>query len=106
MVGCKSLLFAISMQFAYSTLQQHQLQYPTLSRVARDYLAIPGSSTSCERAFSSAGLIGSNHRLSLTPDTFEAIQLVKSAFKAGDLSPAIQTQRYLFMRGEAEYEMD
>jgi len=33
--------------------QHHTIQYPTLSRMAHDYLAIQGSVTRSERAFSS-----------------------------------------------------
>ena len=38
---------------------QHQtLEYPTLSRMACDYLAIQGSATPSERAFSGGGITG------------------------------------------------
>jgi hypothetical protein len=67
--------------------------------MARDYLAIPGSSTACERAFSSSGLIGSNRRMSLAPETFEAIQLVKSGYNAGDISAFTESQKYLVRAG-------
>lgn len=50
--------------------------------MARDYLAVPGSSTSSERAFSSARHINTEFRNRLGPDTFEALQVLKSAYKA------------------------
>lgn len=51
--------------------------------MARDYLAIQGSSVPSERAFSSAGLTGTKQRNSLDPATFEALQLLKSAYRNG-----------------------
>ncbi|KIJ35551.1 hypothetical protein M422DRAFT_142312, partial [Sphaerobolus stellatus SS14] len=50
----------------------HSTEYPTLSRIARDYLAIQGSSVPCEHCFSSGGLTGTNRRNRLLPKTFEA----------------------------------
>ncbi|PCH37302.1 HAT dimerization, partial [Wolfiporia cocos MD-104 SS10] len=50
----------------------HATQYPVLSRIARDYLSIQGSSVSSERAFSSGGRTGTKLRNQLTPETFEA----------------------------------
>jgi hypothetical protein len=45
----------------YPNFEQHQaVKYPTLSRIALDYLAIQGSATLCdssERAFSGGGSI-------------------------------------------------
>ncbi|KAF5313763.1 hypothetical protein D9619_013714 [Psilocybe cf. subviscida] len=48
----------------------HSLQYPTLSRIARDYLAIQGSSVASERAFSSAGITDDVRRNSLDTKAF------------------------------------
>ncbi|KII87553.1 hypothetical protein PLICRDRAFT_63440, partial [Plicaturopsis crispa FD-325 SS-3] len=47
-------------------------RYPIMSRMARDYLAIQGSSVPCERAFSDAGLTDTKRRSRLLPSTFEA----------------------------------
>jgi hypothetical protein len=54
--------------------------YSTLSRMARDYLAIQGSSTPSEWAFSSGGMTDHSWRNQLTPQVFEALQLLKSAY--------------------------
>ncbi|XP_071636379.1 E3 SUMO-protein ligase ZBED1-like isoform X2 [Temnothorax longispinosus] len=43
-------------------------KYPTLAELARKYLAIPATSASSERAFSSAGNIVSRKRNCLTPE--------------------------------------
>ncbi|KIK36412.1 hypothetical protein CY34DRAFT_50618, partial [Suillus luteus UH-Slu-Lm8-n1] len=59
----------------------HSVQYPTVSRIAKDYLAIQGSAVASERAFSSGGITGTAHRGSLQPTTFEALQLLKSAYR-------------------------
>ena len=55
------------------------LHYPTLARVARDYLAIQGSAVKCERAFSSSGQTITDRRNSLHPQTVGALQILKSA---------------------------
>jgi hAT family C-terminal dimerisation region len=62
------------------------VQYPTLSKMARDYLAIQGSATPSERAFSSGGTTGTAKRNRLKPDAFEALQLLKSAYRNGHLA--------------------
>ncbi|EGN94627.1 hypothetical protein SERLA73DRAFT_18608, partial [Serpula lacrymans var. lacrymans S7.3] len=50
----------------------HSAQYPVLSLMACDYLAIQGSSVAAERAFSSGGRTGTVLRNRLLPETFEA----------------------------------
>jgi hypothetical protein len=54
--------------------------------MARDYLAIEGSSTSAERAFSSGSLTGTKLSNFLSAETFEALQLLKSACRNGHIS--------------------
>jgi hypothetical protein len=63
--------------------QHNSPRYPTLSRIARDYLAIQGSSVASERAFSSGRLTGTYLRNRLKTNTFEALQIVKSAYRNG-----------------------
>ena len=58
------------------TLQHHSVQYPTLSKMARDYLVIQGSATPSERAFSSGNITGTAKRNCLKPEAFEALQLL------------------------------
>jgi hypothetical protein len=76
------------------TLHKHNsLRYPTLARIARDYLAVQGSLVASERTFSSGRLTGTYLRNRLKTDTFEALQIVKSAFRnriinAGDEAAA------------------
>ena len=53
--------------------------------MAMDYLAIPAASTASERLFSSEGLIVTDRRNRLTPRAIEDLQMLKSAYKAGDL---------------------
>lgn len=62
-------------------LKHHSTQYPTISRIAKDYLAIQGSAVASERVFSSDGITGTTRRNSLLPTTFEALQLLKSAYR-------------------------
>jgi hypothetical protein len=40
--------------------KDHHVVYPTLAKMARDFLAIPGSSTAAEHQFSSARHIGTD----------------------------------------------
>ena len=64
----------------------HRSQYPTLAHITKDYLAIQGSSTPSERAFSSGGITATPRRSSLHPDTFSALQIVKAGYRNGHLS--------------------
>lgn len=57
-------------------------KYPNLSRMARDYLAIPGTSASSERLFSSGKLMISDTRNSLSASTIQACQCLKSWYKS------------------------
>lgn len=57
--------------------------YPTLSIMAFDLFAIPGMSSECERAFSSAKRLITDERCSLKSDIIEADQCIKSWFKYG-----------------------
>ena len=48
--------------------------------MAHDYLAIQGSATPSERAFSSSGTTGTAKHNCLSIEAFEALQLLKSAY--------------------------
>lgn len=54
-----------------------KLLYPNMWRVARKYLAIPGSSVPSERLFSSAGQIINDRRASLAEDTAADLILLR-----------------------------
>lgn len=58
--------------------------------MARDYLAIQGSATPLERAFSSGSITDQSRRNRLTPDIFEALQLLKSAYRNGHIQAATE----------------
>ena len=76
--------------------QKHSIQYPILASMACDYLAVQGSATPSERAFSSAALTDTKRRNRLTPDIFEALQILKSAYWNGHISASnAAEQRYL-----------
>jgi hypothetical protein len=55
--------------------------FPNLSRMARDYLAVPGTEASAEREFSSGRRLITDERGSLGPETIRAIQCLKSWLK-------------------------
>ena len=57
--------------------KEHQVSFPILSRFARDVLSVPVSSVSSESAFSSAGLILDERRLSLKSDMVEILTILK-----------------------------
>ena len=52
---------------------QHQKTLPTLAKLARFYLAVPASSASIERKFSTAGCVDRIKRSSLKISTMEEI---------------------------------
>jgi hypothetical protein len=59
----------------------HQGIYPNLSRMARDYLAIPATSASSERLFSSCKDLITARRNNLNEDTIQAHECLKSWIK-------------------------
>jgi hypothetical protein len=80
-----------------------------LKRVARDYLAIQGSATASERAFSSGGITGCSRRNKLQPEIFEGLQLLKSAYRNGHVSATTQAAHHVeafqkFLDGSDEEE--
>ena len=59
--------------------KQHQQELPRLVRMARQYLAVPASSVSPERLFSSVGLVKSDLRDSLLDTTLIDVMWAKQA---------------------------
>jgi hypothetical protein len=70
--------------------QQSDKKYPTLKRIARDYLAIQGSATPSEHAFSSGGITDSAHRNRLSMKLFEALQILKGGYRNGHIAAVHQ----------------
>ena len=58
-------------------IQIHSSRLPVWASLARDFLAIMGSSVSSERAFSSAGITITKRRNRLKGDIVEALQFIK-----------------------------
>ena len=69
-------------------LQTNGHNYPTLRRIAIDFLACPASSVPCERLFSGGGEIAAKHRAQLGAARFEELQVMKFAWRnnIGDLA--------------------
>jgi hypothetical protein len=59
--------------------KQHQQEFPRLARMTRQYLAVPASSSSPERLFSSVGLVKSDLRGSLLDTTLIDVMWAKQA---------------------------
>ena len=57
-----------------------------MKRIMQDYLAIQGSATPSECAFSSGGITDSVCQGSLSTDTFKALQILKSAYQNGHVA--------------------
>jgi len=62
--------------------------------MARDYLPIQGSATPSERAFSSASFTDTKHHNWLAPNTFEALQILKSVYRNGHMSAPAEAEKY------------
>jgi hAT family C-terminal dimerisation region len=63
--------------------------------IARDYLAIQGSSTPSERAFSSGGITDTARRNRLSTEVFEALQILKSAYRNGHVGAFHQAGQHV-----------
>jgi hypothetical protein len=70
--------------------------------MARDYLAIQGSATPSERAFSGGGITGTPNRNRLTVASFEALQLLKRAYRNGHIGAADDAAKHLVDVMEAD----
>ncbi len=57
--------------------KSNQSSYPTLAQFARKYLALPGSTASAERLFSTAGVICTDQRTRLSARLLKALVLLK-----------------------------
>ena len=86
------------------------MQYPTLSHMARDYLAIQGSAVPSEHAFSSGALTSTACRNQLSGDIFEALQILKSGNQNGHITAAEQAKdrvaAYLEELAMLDYDSD
>jgi len=63
--------------------------------MARDYLAIQGSTMPSEWAFSSGGIMDQSQCNQLTPDIFEGLQLLKSAYHNGHIQAATEATTHV-----------
>jgi len=61
-------------------------------KIAKDYLAIQGSTVASERSFSSSGITATARRNCLLPDMVGALQLLKSGYRQGHISAATQAE--------------
>ncbi len=59
--------------------KQHQEEFPRLARMVRQYMAVPASSASPERLFSSVGLVKSDLRGRLLDTTLIDVMSAKQA---------------------------
>uniref|UniRef100_A0A8H7KAR7 HAT C-terminal dimerisation domain-containing protein n=1 Tax=Bionectria ochroleuca TaxID=29856 RepID=A0A8H7KAR7_BIOOC len=60
-------------------------QFPIVSQLALDILAIPAMATDCERSFSLAKLTLTLQRLSMTTETLEKLQYLKNWVRHGEV---------------------
>lgn len=68
--------------------------YPTLARMALDYLPIQGSASPSERAFSYSGLDDVARRNRIKTDLFCAIQILKGAYRNGRISASAEAAEH------------
>ncbi|CAB4430555.1 unnamed protein product [Rhizophagus irregularis] len=56
----------------------HEKEFPNLAKMARDYLAVPGTSVPVECVFSGGTDLVSHRRCSLSPETIRVCMCLKS----------------------------
>uniref|UniRef100_A0A8C4GFL5 HAT C-terminal dimerisation domain-containing protein n=2 Tax=Dicentrarchus labrax TaxID=13489 RepID=A0A8C4GFL5_DICLA len=65
--------------------REHECEYPLLSKLAKRYLCIPGTSVSSERVFSTAGDIITAQRSALTPEHLDQILFLNKNLKTKEV---------------------
>ncbi|KAJ4702657.1 Zinc finger BED domain-containing protein [Melia azedarach] len=82
----------------------NQCQYPLLSKIARDILAIPVSTVNSESAFNAGGRVVSLHRRRLHPNTVEALMCTQSWLRQDDkpILTSMENATNTFMQGDVE----
>jgi hypothetical protein len=63
----------------------NRAQFPRLSQMALDILAIPAMAADCERSFSIAKLTLSTQRHAMKWETIEMLQMLKNWLRNGDI---------------------
>ena len=66
-----------------------------MRHIAQDYLPIQGSATPLKRTFSSAGVTDAVHWGSLLTKTFEACQILKSAYCNGHIAAVDEAGKHI-----------
>lgn len=74
----------LDLNFVTDWWYNNRTEYPVMSLVARDYLAIPGSEVDLERLFSSGSDMIGIRRYSLKADTMRALILLKSSISRSE----------------------
>ncbi|CCE34842.1 uncharacterized protein CPUR_08781 [Claviceps purpurea 20.1] len=64
----------------------NRVEFPTLSQMALDTLAIPAMAADCERAFSAAKLTLTSQRHAMLPKTLEKVQCVRNWVQRGAIT--------------------
>lgn len=67
--------------FSLDTAQNHGHRYPTIARIAIDYIPAHGTAVPCERMFSSSGKTSTYLRSQLGTKKFEEIQMMKNYWR-------------------------
>jgi hypothetical protein len=82
----KVCLFVYTENLTNIQTQKNALEYPAFARMAKDYLAIPATSTSVERLFSSSKHICTATRSALKAETITMAMSVKHWLRSGLIS--------------------
>ena len=78
---CRHMLVYYSMMLSNHFLQDNGAGYPTLRRIALDFLPCQASSVACERLFSAGGEVATKRRAQLGAARFEELQMMKFAWR-------------------------
>ncbi|WVZ61995.1 hypothetical protein U9M48_011797 [Paspalum notatum var. saurae] len=83
--------------------QMNSSEYPTLSRMARDMLAVPASTVASESAFSTGSRVLSDFRSRMTPETVEALVCLQDWIRAsGNTQRSMDSVHDITVEGEEE----